>query len=194
VRALRDKQERNLLATLLISRGAPMLLAGDEFGRTQRGNNNAYCHDNELSWLQWGCMETELKDFVALLIRIRASRLVLGAGCRNGEAHDRAVWYKTDGLALDGADWDDPNVSAFQIHFTVEWPDRGTQKMDDAHTDLIVLINRSDKPTRFNLPPPVYGKPVQLLLHTDSVASLSWMAYTNRISMPAHSLVIASCG
>jgi isoamylase len=182
VRALREKQMRNLLATLLMSKGTPMILAGDEFGRTQRGNNNAYCHDNELSWLQWGCVEPDLKDFVASLIRIRSTHPAL---------YDLATWYKTDGLVLGGSEWDDPNVSAFQIHFTVERPTGGTRKTDN---DLIVLVNRSNQPVLFNLPPPVYGKPVQLLLHSDSVAALSWTAYTNRISMPAHSLAIASCG
>jgi isoamylase len=56
--ALRERQKRNLLATLILSQGIPMILAGDEFGRTQQGNNNAYCQDNEISWVEWGSLNT----------------------------------------------------------------------------------------------------------------------------------------
>ncbi|NIL93163.1 MAG: hypothetical protein GTO71_01655, partial [Woeseiaceae bacterium] len=59
IRRLRNQQKRNLLATLLLSQGTPMLVAGDEFGRTQRGNNNAYCQDNDISWIDWNAIENE---------------------------------------------------------------------------------------------------------------------------------------
>src|SRR4051812_19856181 len=71
VRAARAQQQRNFLATLLFSQGVPMLLAGDEFGRTQRGNNNAYCHDSELSWLDWAQADAKLLEFVRMLIAMR---------------------------------------------------------------------------------------------------------------------------
>ena len=76
---MRDRQKRNLLATLLLAQGTPMLLAGDEFGRTQQGNNNAYCQDNEISWINWDIGEggTELAEFVRKLIALRKSFPIL---------------------------------------------------------------------------------------------------------------------
>src|SRR3972149_6009677 len=71
VNELRRRQQRNLLATLLLSQGVPMLLGGDEIGRTQRGNNNAYCQDNETSWLDWQNVDSDLLEFVCALIRLR---------------------------------------------------------------------------------------------------------------------------
>ena len=71
INALRARRKRNFIATLLLSRGVPMLLAGDEMGRTQNGNNNAYCQDNDLSWLDWGRADPDLTGFVAALVRVR---------------------------------------------------------------------------------------------------------------------------
>ena len=68
---LRSQQQRNLLATLFLSQGVPMLVAGDEFGRTQQGNNNAYCQDNEISWLNWDNAENDLLEFTQKLITLR---------------------------------------------------------------------------------------------------------------------------
>src|ERR1019366_4006588 len=71
IRALREQQKRNFLATLLLSQGVPMMLAGDELGRTQRGNNNAYCQDNPISWNDWDGGDARLIDFTRRLIRLR---------------------------------------------------------------------------------------------------------------------------
>src|SRR5581483_3653854 len=80
IRALRERQKRNLLATLLFSQGTPMIVAGDEFGRTQKGNNNAYCQDNEISWVNWMEMDDDgraLTDFVVKLTTLRHTLPVL---------------------------------------------------------------------------------------------------------------------
>ena len=71
VNALRNRQKRNFLSTLFLSQGIPMLLGGDEIGRTQRGNNNAYCQDNEISWYDWSSADTTLLEFVRRLIQLR---------------------------------------------------------------------------------------------------------------------------
>jgi glycogen operon protein len=93
VKALRARRKKNFLATLLLSRGVPMLLAGDEMGRTQNGNNNAYCQDNELSWLDWDRVEAGLPEFVAAFVRIRETYVVAGdeAWSRAAEAVDPRV-------------------------------------------------------------------------------------------------------
>ena len=82
VLAIRHKQVKNLLATMFLSQGTPMLVAGDELGRTQRGNNNAYCQDNEISWLDWGNIDDSLIEFVRALIDIRPVQELVAVPCR----------------------------------------------------------------------------------------------------------------
>ena len=111
--ALRARQQRNFLATLILSQGVPMLLAGDEIGRTQRGNNNAYCQDNEISWMDWKLdrWKRELLEFTQLLIRLFHQHPVLrrrvffqGRRIRGSEVKDLA-WFKPDGKEMTDDDW-----------------------------------------------------------------------------------------
>jgi glycogen operon protein len=116
IQALRERQQRNLLATLLLSQGVPMLLAGDELDRTQRGNNNAYCQDGELSWLDWGASprRDRLLAFVRALLALRAEHRVFrrqrffrGIGGPRGAAKD-ITWLRRDGVERGPGDWGDP--------------------------------------------------------------------------------------
>jgi glycogen operon protein len=109
---LRARQRRNLLATLLLSEGVPLLVAGDELGRTQRGNNNAYCQDNAISWIDWPG-ERDLLDFVADVSRIRREHEVFRRGrfFVDGEL----AWLRPDGAAMQGADWSDPGARAVAV-------------------------------------------------------------------------------
>jgi isoamylase len=111
VRSLRDRQKRNLLATLFLSQGVPMLLGGDEMGRTQGGNNNAYCQDNEVSWFDWETVDETLLEFTAAMIRLRREQPVfrrrrwfVGQPVRGSEAFDIA-WLRPDGQEMDDQDW-----------------------------------------------------------------------------------------
>lgn len=111
INALRNRQKRNFLATLLLSQGIPMLLGGDEFGRTQQGNNNAYCQDNEISWLVWENTDKTLLDFTRSLIRFRMEHPVFlrhewfqGRPIYGGEGKDIG-WYRPDGMEMSGEDW-----------------------------------------------------------------------------------------
>jgi glycogen debranching enzyme len=114
VLALRAQWRRALLTTLLCAQGLPQLLAGDEFGHSQRGNNNAYCQDNELSWLDWEGADHALTDFVASAIRLRHDHAALRhARWFDGGASQAATaadirWRNPDGSALTTSDWDDP--------------------------------------------------------------------------------------
>jgi isoamylase len=107
----RRRQARNLLATLLLSAGVPMLTAGDELGRTQRGNNNAYCQDNELSWLDWSGVDTDLLAFTRDLIALRRAEPVFRrrsffTGAASGTPPRRDLtWYRPDGRQLRTPDW-----------------------------------------------------------------------------------------
>jgi isoamylase len=114
--ALRERQQRNLLATLLLSQGVPMLLAGDELDRTQRGNNNAYCQDGELSWVDWrdGPHRERLLTFVRELVRLRAEHRVFRRqrffrGLRGTESPVKDItWLRRDGSERAADEWDDP--------------------------------------------------------------------------------------
>ena len=112
---LRARQQRNFLTTLLVSQGTPMLLGGDELGRTQRGNNNAWCQDNELSWYEWGDdpRAAQLRDFTRRLIRLRHQHPVfrrqsfLRGREVNGSGLPDVWWFRPDGLKMTRRDWQD---------------------------------------------------------------------------------------
>ena len=108
--ALRARQQRNLLSTLLLSQGVPMLLGGDEIGRTQRGNNNAYCQDNEISWFDWDHIDEDLLAFTRRCIAIRREHPVLrrrrwffGQPIRGNVDIE---WYRPDGGVMEDEDWE----------------------------------------------------------------------------------------
>jgi glycogen operon protein len=111
VLALRARQKRNFLATLLLSQGVPMIVAGDELGRTQQGNNNAYCHDSPLSWIDWANADDELCEYVRELVELRAAhptfrrrRWLLGRPIHGASVEDIA-WFRPDGGLMRDEDW-----------------------------------------------------------------------------------------
>ncbi len=112
INVLRARQRRNLLATLLLSEGVPLLLGGDELGRTQGGNNNAYCQDNELSWTDWSLAGTsiDLSAFVAAMARLRRRSPALARGRFAGAGE--LVWFAPDGGIMEPADWQEPYAHA----------------------------------------------------------------------------------
>ena len=123
IEALRARQVRNHLATLLLSTGVPMLTAGDELGRTQQGNNNAYCQDNEISWIDWKDVDEDLFAFVSRLVRLRRSSPVLRQEAffegheipGSGGTRDLA-WFAPDGGQLSTADWFDAGLQTLGMY------------------------------------------------------------------------------
>ena len=123
VTELRARQVRNLLSTLLLSTGVPMLTAGDELGRTQQGNNNAYCQDNEISWIDWGDVDDDLVAFVSRLVDIRRSSPVLRQVAffegyeipGTGGTRDLA-WFSPDGGQLTTGDWFDTGLQTIGMY------------------------------------------------------------------------------
>jgi glycogen operon protein len=113
VLSLRARQQRNLLATLVLSEGVPLLLAGDELGRTQQGNNNAYCQDNEIGWIDWSAADRPLAGFVADLCRLRRDLPLLRRTrfFTGGEV----AWLRPDGAPMTGADWANPDARAVAL-------------------------------------------------------------------------------
>jgi isoamylase len=159
--ALRDRRKRNFLAMLFLSQGVPMLLAGDEFGRSQRGNNNAYCQDNEISWVDWKLDRPRraLLEFTELLIRIFRQHPVLrrhhffqGRRIRGSEVKDLA-WFRPDGKEMTDEDWANPEIRCFGLRLAgdaiEEVDERGNRVADDT---LLILLNSYHETIPFVLP------------------------------------------
>jgi glycogen operon protein len=144
INRLRLRQKKNMLATLFLSRGVPMLLGGDEFGRTQQGNNNAYCQDNEISWFDWTLLEKnrELYDFVRGLIAFRKRHRVLS--WEQFYRVEDITWFNTDGHM---PDW--PNEYAIGCHIHVG---------RDGEPGLCLLFNSGSHSASFPLPTLGYGQ------------------------------------
>jgi glycogen operon protein len=149
--AVRARQKRNFLATLLFSQGPPMLTAGDELGRTQRGNNNAYCQDNEISWLDWENADAELQAFVRDLIALR--RRHPGFRRRSYPKPEDVTWLAPHGTPMTQGDWSNPELHALGMLLLgkqlAERDDRGAPVEDD---DLLLLMNAGDAAIEFRLP------------------------------------------
>lgn len=177
IRTLRGQQQRNLLATLLLSQGTPMLLAGDEFGRTQRGNNNAYCQDDDISWINWDAIDDEgrkLLEFVRRLIRLRREHIVFHrnrffhGGLIPGTELCDITWLRRDGAQLDDEDWNAPHHrflsfllcgEAGNYHLTAF----GEPQPDDT---FLVVLNADHEQVAYTLQPLPADASWQLLLDT----------------------------
>jgi glycogen operon protein len=159
--ALRARQQRNFLATLILSQGVPMLLAGDEISRTQQGNNNAYCQDNELSWMDWQLDQPrrEMLAFTQLLIETRRRNPVLrrrkffqGRSIRGSEVKD-LTWFRPDGKEMTDEDWGNPFARCLGLRLAGdaidEMDDRGHRITADT---LLILLNAHHEPIPFVLP------------------------------------------
>jgi isoamylase len=161
IRALRLRQTRNLLASLLLSQGVPMLLAGDEVGHSQQGNNNAYCQDNELTWLSWeiGEDEQQLLEFVRELIGLRQNHRVFrrrkffqNRAIRGENVRD-IVWLDPAGTQMSDEQWRDGFARSLGVFLSGrgldERDERGRTIVDD---DFLVLVNAHYETVEFKLP------------------------------------------
>jgi len=170
VLALRARQRRNLLATLLLSQGVPMLLSGDEAGRTQGGNNNAYCQDNEISWFAWDRIDEDLLAYTTRLVALRGDhpvfrrrRWFLGRPLR-GTAD--ILWLKPEGTEMTEADWNEHHetcVGMFLNGEAISSPGpRGERVVDES---FLVLFNASSEPRKWTVSGP-WGETWERVLDT----------------------------
>jgi glycogen operon protein len=151
---LRARQSRALLTTLLVSFGVPLLLGGDELGRTQGGNNNAYCQDNEISWLDWSQPDQDLLAFTRRLVALRRAhpvfrrrRFLVGM-----EAAELA-WFTPAGTPMTGENWADPNARALAIYLDGDdAPDLGEDGAPLLDDDFLVLVNGWWEKLQFRVP------------------------------------------
>jgi isoamylase len=175
VQALRARQVRNLLATLLLSTGVPMLTAGDELGRTQRGNNNAYCQDNEISWIDWASTDRDLLAFVTRLIRLRRTSPALrqeaffeGLEIPGGGGTRDLAWFGTDGGQLTTTDWFDTGLQTIGMFLD----GRGIRHRDERGRPVIdrsylVWLHAGAEPVTVQTPGTPWAQRYELMLSTE---------------------------
>jgi isoamylase len=165
---LRARQRRNLLATLLLSEGVPLLLGGDELARTQRGNNNAYCQDNEISWIDWAAGDADLAGFVATLCRLRREHAVFRR--ERFFADGELSWLRPDGGPMQAGDWSDPGARAVAV----------------GGANGLLLVNAWWEPLTFRLPGG--GWAVEL----DTADQAAGRRASGSVELAARSLVLLS--
>ncbi len=161
ITALRAQQKRNMLGTLLLSQGVPMVCAGDEMGRTQQGNNNAYCQDNEISWLDWGDSpeHDDLRAFTTYLIRLRQSQAALhrrhffqGQRIRGANVFD-IQWFEPSGREMNDTDWDAHFARSLGVRLTGGLDDpRDDDDNSDARDTLFLLFSAHHETIDFAMP------------------------------------------
>jgi glycogen operon protein len=186
---LRKRQMRNFLATLILSQGVPMLLAGDEFGRTQHGNNNAYCQDNDITWVDWRLAQTnaDLVRFLAGVTRLRRQHAELrretflkGTASRTG--FKDVSWLRVDGAEMTQNDWQDENLRTLGVLFG--------NRNHTAHR-LLFLVNAADHAVEFSLPRKLAGAPWMCRLDTArEPAEVTELTTADRYSLTAGSAVL----
>ena len=152
---LRARQRRAMLTTLLLSFGVPMLDGGDELGRTQHGNNNAYCQDNAISWFDWSSVDEEMLGFTRRLIGLRREHPVFRRRrFLTGVEATELRWYTPAGAEMTSDDWADPSAHSIAVYLDgADDPDLaadGTPLQDD---DFLMLINAWWEPLDFSVPP-----------------------------------------
>ena len=155
VPALRAQRSRAMLTTLLLSSGIPLLLGGDELGRTQDGNNNAYCQDNEVSWVDWSATDTGLLGFTQHLVALRRSHPVFRRHrFLTGIEAAELGWFTPAGKPMTQADWADGDALTLGVYLDgSDAPDTGPDGQPLLDDDFLVLVNAWWEPMSFTIPP-----------------------------------------
>ena len=210
IQALRARQKRNFLATLLLSQGVPMICGGDELGRTQRGNNNAYCQDNETSWFDWDLSpeDRRLLAFVGRVVRfrrdhpvLRRRRFLYGTSSGGRDRTGDVTWFGPDGREMAGEGW---RGAAKCLGMRLagdaidETDDCGAPIVDDT---LLVLFNADDREVLFTLPGPGLGRDhahrsaawTCVLDTAEPAAGAAGTCARDTHAVPARSLVVFRC-
>jgi glycogen operon protein len=199
IERLRRRQQRNFLATLLLSQGVPMLLHGDELGRTQQGNNNAYCQDNALAWIDWRAVDQDLLDFTRRLIHFRRDHPVFrrrrwfqGRAIHGGEIKDLA-WFTPGGEQMAEEHWGEGWAKSLGIFLNGEsifCPNPDGTRVEDG--DFFLVINAHPDALAFTLPGPEWGERWVKLLDTasDWLDSGELIAAGADLSVEGRSLVL----
>jgi isoamylase len=199
---LRRKQKRNFLATLFLSQGVPMLVAGDEFGRTQNGNNNAYCQDNEISWLDWVNADKDLLHFTKQLIQLRKNHSVFtrqrwfqGQRIRGAGVEDIA-WFQPDGSEMSEESWNSAFAKSLAVYLNGNGihhvGNQGEHIVDD---NFYIIFNAHYQPLEYTLPASKYGDAWTMILDTSSGFADEKTRYDaqEKLKVKSRSLVLLQC-
>jgi isoamylase len=195
--ALRARQQRNFLATLLLSQGVPMLLGGDEFGRTQGGNNNAWCQDNEVSWFDWEAADSELQEFTRRLIALRQAHPVFRRSAFltgrevKGSGLPDVWWFRTDGRRMTQKEWQRDDVHTLGVFLNGEEISERTPDGQDIGDDsFLLLFNAHGEATTFTLPTRRFGASWQVEIATGAVAPDRPVPARAQVQVEGRSLVL----
>jgi len=201
INATRQQQLRNFLATMLLSTGVPMIAGGDEFGRTQQGNNNAYCQDNAISWYDWGWepWQSDLKVFASQVLYLRRMHSAFrqryffdGKPLHAGGPKDLA-WLAPDGREIAEGAWHDPDARTLGMFLAGEshgLDDEGRPIRDQS---FLVLLHAGTRAIPFTLPGSPYGRAYRLIIDTSTgQADESWeeLSAGHIVPLPARSLMV----
>ncbi|MFJ9793581.1 glycogen debranching protein GlgX [Streptomyces globosus] len=202
--ALRRRQLRNLLTTLLLSTGVPMLVAGDEFGRTQGGNNNAYCQDNEIGWVDWSLLEDpqwrELCTLASRLVALRQEHPVLRRRAffsgrpQAADGLRDLAWFTPAGAEMTEQDWYAPAAALGMYLSGRDIPGRDGQGRQVADDSFLALLHAGDRPLPWVLPGPPWAAEYELLLDTSREDQASAPGTRHRggeeLAVPARSVLL----
>jgi isoamylase len=207
INALRLRQQRNFLTTLMVSQGVPMIAHGDELGRTQGGNNNVYAQDNPISWIDWklNSDEQELLRFASNAIQLRKDhpvfrrrRFFVGDAAHGGKSELGDIeWFSPDAKAMDEAAWRTGfarSVMVFLNGDAIPEPDSMGRRIQDDH--FLLMFNAHSEPVDFNVPPAAYGRDWTVRLDTSAgsladLDELSWKAGSTH-AVDSHSVTVLS--
>ena len=174
--ALRARQQRNFIVTLLLSQGVPMIAHGDELGRTQHGNNNTYCQDSELAWIDWNHVDVDLLAFTRQVAALRREHPVFRrrrffdgrpVGRRGREGMPDLAWFTPDGAEMTEADWDSGFGRAIAMYINGNGiPDRDSRGQRVTDDSFLLFFSAHDEELDFTLPSPEYGTAWQVVIDT----------------------------
>jgi isoamylase len=202
---LRERQKRNFMATLLLSQGVPMIAHGDELGRTQRGNNNVYCQDSEIAWMDWegARLEDVLTGFVRRLLKLRAEhpifrrrRFFTGEPAGDSKLPDIA-WLRRDGEMMTEADWNTRSGMTMTVFLNGHGiPERDALGEEIRDASFLVLFNPLDEDVAFTLPDREYGRTWEVAANTADpllAAKRKTARAGAQFKVTRHSLVLLRC-
>ncbi len=202
VNALRARQQRNFLATLLLSQGVPMISHGDEIGRTQQGNNNGFCQDNELTWIDWKNLDVDLLAFTRYVSSLRHDHPVfrrrrffdgLPVGRRGRKGLPDIAWLRPDGSQMTKQDWGSGFGRAVAVFLNgqglADRDGRGERVVDDS---FVLCFSAHHEHIQFMLPPASYGRNWQVVLDTmnPDVGDEQVLRYRQRVDVGPRALVV----
>ncbi|OBA80203.1 glycogen debranching enzyme GlgX [Mycobacterium sp. 1164966.3] len=202
VNELRGRQQRNFITTLLLSQGVPMICHGDELGRTQNGNNNGYCQDNELAWIDWDKADAGLLEFTAAVSALRADHPVFRrrrffsgkpVGRRGQDGLPDIAWFAPDGTEMTEEDWGTGFAKSVAVflngHGILDRDPRGQRVLDDS---FLLCFNAHSESIEFTVPPKEFGGGWRAVVHTGDAEAppADELGPAGKLTVDAHTAVV----